>query len=179
MKKNEIIDLYDLMMEQLRDLYDGVDRKMIFLEEAVDISDSDELDELILVQLRQSKHQKERLQHVFKILNESPKGEYCTGIKALIKSSMGLAKRCEIPEVRDASLITSIQHINHYEVAGYGTSIAYAKVLEQHDVAEPLLNNLRETKDADIWLSELAEKDINRSATWNALVVAVEKARTV
>ncbi|MBD3616318.1 MAG: DUF892 family protein [Gracilimonas sp.] len=179
MKKNDIIDLYDLMMEQLRDLYDGVNRKMKFLEEAVDISDSDELDELILVQVKQSKLQKERLEHVFKVLDESPKGEYCLGIKTLIKSSLGLAKRCKIPEVRDASLITSIQHINHYEVAGYGTSIAYAKILEQHDIAEALLTNLQETKDADIWLSELAEKDINRSATWNALVVAVEKARTV
>ncbi|MDZ7806441.1 MAG: DUF892 family protein [Gracilimonas sp.] len=174
MKNNDIIDLYDLMMEQLRDLHDGVNRKMKFLEEAVDISDSDELDELIIVQIKQSKLQKERLLKVFKILDESPEGENCIGIKSLIEASMGLANRCKNEEVRDASLITSIQHINHYEVAGYGTSIAYAKVLEQHDVAEPLLNNLRETKDADVWLSELAEKDINRSATWNALVVAAQ-----
>lgn len=175
MKKKDIIDLYDLMMEQLRDLYDGVNRKLIFLEEAVDISESDELDDLIIVQIKHTKYQRERLQHVFEILNESPKGEHCVGIKALIKSSIGLANRCKIQEVRDASLITSIQHINHYEVAGYGASIAYAKVLEQHDIAESLLSNLQETKDADIWLSELADKDINRSATWNALVVAANK----
>lgn len=175
MKKNDIIDLFDLMMEQLRDLYDGVNRKLTFLEEAVDISESDELDDLIIVQIKHTKHQRERLQHVFEILNENPEGEYCIGIKALIKSSVNLAKRCKNPEVRDASLITSIQHINHYEVAGYGTSVAYAKVLEQHDIAESLLSNLQETKDADIWLSELAEKDVNRSATWNALVAAANK----
>ena len=174
MNKKDIIDLYDLMMEQLRDLYDGVKQKRSFLKKADKITNSEDLDELILSHKKQAKLQMERLEHVFNILQEKPSGEHCKGIKSLIKNSLELTHRCKIPEVKDASLITSIQHIDHYEVAGYGTSIAYAKVLGRHDVAEILLENLRENKDADTWLSDLAEKDINRSATWDALVAAVE-----
>ncbi|WP_020403303.1 ferritin-like domain-containing protein [Gracilimonas tropica] len=177
MKEKDIIDLYDLMMEQLRDLYDGVLQKHHFLKQADKMTGSEDLDELILTHRKQAKLQKERLEHIFQSLDEDPAGESCKGIKALIKSSLELARRCKIPEVRDASLITSIQHINHYELAGYGTSVAYAKVLERHDIAEVLLRNLQENKDTDSWLSDLAEKDINKNATWDALVVAVEKTR--
>ena len=173
MAKTDIIDLYDLLIEQLRDLYDGIIQKRRFLKKADKLASSDELEELMLTQRKQLKLQKERLEYVFEILDEEPKGEHSTGIKALIKSSLELAKRCKVPEVRDASIITSIQHIDHYEMAGYGTSISYAKVLNRHDIAETLLNNLRENKDADDWLSNLAEKDINQNATWDALVAAV------
>lgn len=178
MKERDIIDLYDLLMEQLRDLYDGVKQKEKFLKRAVKISKSDDLDELILAQKKQAKSQKQRLDHVFNLLNEDASGEHCKVMKALIKNSIELAERCKIPEVKDASLITSIQHMNHYELAGYGTSIAYAKVLKRHDIAEILLHSLREDKDADTWLSDLAETEINQSATWDALVAAVESART-
>jgi len=179
MKEKDIIDLYDLMMEQLRDLYDGVKQKQGFLKKTDKLASSEDLDELILAQLKQARMQQERLEHVFEILKESPGGEYCKGMKSLIQNSLELAKRCRISEVKDASLITSIQHLNHYELAGYGTSIAYAKVLKRHDIAEVLVKNLRENKDADNWLSSLAEEDINKSATWDALVAAVEHKKTL
>lgn len=79
-----------------------------------------------------------------------------------------------MPEVRDASLITSIQHINHYEFAGYGTSIAYAKILDRHDIAELLLNILRDSKDADDGLSNLAESEVNKNATWSSIVSSID-----
>jgi len=170
MKESDIIDLFDLMLEQLRDLYDGVNIKLRFLSKADEMADSEELDEMILAHKKQSHNQLERLEMVFSKLAVDPTGEECAGLKALTKESLKVAKRCKIPEVRDASLITSIQHIHHYEMAGYGTAIAYAKVLKRHDLAEILLNNLREDKDADNSLSDLAIKEINLSATWDTLI---------
>ena len=173
MKENDIIDLYDLLLEQMRDLFDGLNQKLSFLEQIDPLADSSDLDELILAQIKQAKYHKERLIHAFYLLDEDPTGETCKGIRALINSSLTLADRCRVPEVKDASLITSIQHINHYEFAGYGTSIAYTKILDRHDLAEILLDILRESKEADDGLSNLAETAINKNATWNSIVASV------
>lgn len=175
MKDNDIIDLYDLMLEQLRDLYDGIHHKLTFLDMADVEADALELDELILSYRKQTLAQRDRLRRIFLMLDESSKGEVCVGLKALSNASFKLAKRCKVPEVRDASLITSLQHIHHYEMAGYGTAIAFCKVLKRHDIAEILLNNLLEDKDADLSLSELAEDEINIRATWDTLVTQIQK----
>jgi ferritin-like metal-binding protein YciE len=111
---------------------------------------------------------------VFEALDEDPKGEHCDGIKGLIKEAQKLSDRCINNEVRDAALITAIQHINHYEMAGYGTAIAYAKTLERHGIAELLLETLREEKRADMGLSDLAENRINVNAKWSSLVNKIE-----
>ena len=166
----EIFDLYDLMLEQLRDLYDGEVQQINFLERQSEIAESFELNELLTFHLKETKRHAQRMKEVFNILNEDPKGEDCDGIKGLIKESEKLANRCVNEEVRDAALITAVQHINHYEMAGYGTAIAYAKTLERHDIAELLLETLREEKRADMGLSDLAQNQINPDAKWSAIV---------
>lgn len=171
----EIVDLYDLMLEQLRDLYNGEQQQLQALPEFAEMADAYKLTELIEHHIKETRHQETRLQRVFSIIDEDPAGEECDGIKGLIKEAYKLAHRCENPEPFDAGLISSIQHINHYEMAGYGTAIAYAKALERHDIAEILLETLREEKKADEELSDLAEAKINVDATWTSLVGKAEK----
>lgn len=166
----EIYDLYDLMLEQIRDLYDGELQQIKFLESQSEIAESFELNELLTFHLKETKRHAQRIKEVFEILNEDPGGEHCDGIKGLIKESEKLANRCVNEEVRDAALITAVQHINHYEMAGYGTAIAYAKTLERHDIAELLLETLREEKRADMGLSDLATNQVNPDAKWSAIV---------
>lgn len=88
---------------------------------------------------------------------------------------MKLAQRCKNPEVCDAAIITSLQHINHYEIAGYGTAISYAKQLNRHDIGELLWETLREEKASDMGLSEIAESQINPDARWSFIVDKVTK----
>lgn len=176
---NEIFDLYDLMLEQIRDLYDGEEQQMQFLKAQSELAESFELNEFLNYHLKETKRQVRRIKEIFDILNEDPEGESCDGIKGLIKESKKLAGRCLNEEVRDAALITAIQHINHYEMAGYGTAIAYAKTLGRHEIAELLLETLREEKRADMGLSDLAENQINPDAKWSAIVKKVNPATEV
>lgn len=170
----DIFDLYDLMLEQLRDLYDGEVQQTKFLKKLLNNAESYELSEFLAYHLRETEHQIRRIEEVFSNLKEEPTGEHCDGIKGLIKEAQKLADRCMNNEVRDAALITAIQHINHYEMAGYGTAIAYAKSLERHEIAELLLETLREEKRADMGLSDLAENRINVNAKWSSLVNKIE-----
>lgn len=170
MKEQEIYDLYDLMLEQLRDLYDGERQQLNYFLKADEEATSFELDEIIQMHRRETKKQLGRIEEVFDILDEKPTGESCDGIKGIINEGLKLTNRCKNPEVRDAALVTAIQHINHYEIAGYGTAIAYAKAHNRHDIGELLLETLREEKKADMGLSELAEDRINPDAKWKAIV---------
>lgn len=174
----EIFDLYDLMLEQLRDLYDAERQQLNYLLVADEQANSFELDEIIQMHRRETKKQLGRLEEVFKVLDEEPSGESCDGIKGIISEAQKLTKRCKNPEARDAALVTAIQHINHYEMAGYGTAIAFAKAHGQHDIAEILLDTLREEKRADMGLSDLAEDQINPNAKWTAIVEKSEKETT-
>lgn len=173
-KENDILDLYDLMLEQLRDLYDGELQQVAFLEQQSKLAESYELNEFLTYHLKETNRQIRRIEEVFAVLKEEPSGESCDGIKGLIKESQKLADRCMNDEVRDAALITAIQHVNHYEMAGYGTAISYAKALERHEIAELLLDTLREEKRADMGLSDLAENQINPDAKWSAIVKKIE-----
>lgn len=177
MDYNDIYDLYDLLLEQLRDLYDGEKQQLQALMKLDGLSDTPDLKEVIAFHYRETEKQLERLESVFSKLNESPEGEECDGVKGLIKETMKLSKRCRNPEVRDAAIVTSIQHINHYEMAGYGTAVAYAKLLKRHEIAEILLENLREEKERDNELSEIAEKEINANARWAIIVSKAEKGK--
>lgn len=177
MKNVEIFDLYDLLMEQLRDLYDGEQQQLDILPKLDELADSFELEEIVEYHRKETIRQKDRLEKIFRVLKEQPEGESCDGVKGLIRETLKLAKRCKNPEVRDASIITSLQHINHYEMAGYGTAIAYAKQLKRHDIAELLLETLREEKASDMGLSEIAENHINPDARWSFIVEKAEKER--
>ena len=64
----------------------------------------------------------------------------------------------------DACLIASGQRAEHYEMAAYGTLIAWAHALGHTEAADLLQETLDEEKAADEKLSGLAEDGINDEA---------------
>jgi len=64
----------------------------------------------------------------------------------------------------DACLMAAGQRAEHYEMAAYGTLVAWAQALGHSDAAKLLQPTLDEEKAADKKLSELAEGGINQSA---------------
>ncbi|MCG2587330.1 YciE/YciF ferroxidase family protein [Rhodohalobacter sulfatireducens] len=170
-----IRNLHDLLIEQLQDLFDGNLRQLKFLERIGDKPDSTDLQANIAEYTRETTRQHNRLEKVFVLLNEEKLNGPCNGIKAMILETNRLINSCHNKAIADAALITAIQHINHYEIAGYGTAVAYAKVLELHDVAEILLDSLRECKLADSELSKIAIEEINRDAKQPEAVLKVSE----
>lgn len=171
----EIFDLYDLMMEQLRDLYDGEQQQIEALKRFDNMASSPELRELIEHHQNDTKYQLRRLEMIFEHLDEEQEGESCDGMRGLILETDKLVDRCSNNEVRDAAIITSLQHMNHYEIAGYGTAISYAKVLGRTQMVGMLMETLREEKNADLGLSDLADMQVNLDARWHTLVMRAEQ----
>lgn len=108
--------------------------------------------------------QVERLVQVFEILGESDRGKKCDAMEGLIKEGESILEETEPGPVRDAGIISASQKIEHYEIASYGTLIAFAKILGEDQVAELLAQTLAEEKDADDKLTDAAYNSINLDA---------------
>jgi ferritin-like metal-binding protein YciE len=61
------------------------------------------------------------------------------------------------PDVLDAGLISAAQHVEHYEMAGYGTVRTWARLLGHSDHARTLQQTRDEEGDTDKALTKLAE----------------------
>jgi ferritin-like metal-binding protein YciE len=67
-------------------------------------------------------------------------------------------------DLRDAGLIASVQKIEHYEIAAYGTAAALAGQLNLRDDQRMLHENLEEERKTDALLTKLAKGEVNQAA---------------
>jgi ferritin-like metal-binding protein YciE len=163
MKKIE--DLKDLMTEQLRDLYQAEEVFDVFLPNLMDAINSVALLDLVDEYLRNNEDQIMRLRQVFdQILFVDDHGEICEAMKAMIKETNDIVNHCTNPSIRDAGIVTALQHVIHYKIAGYGAICSYATALNLLDVAGLIHQNLVEEKKIDAKLALLAEEVINELA---------------
>lgn len=156
--------LNDLLVEQLQDLYDAEHRITEALPKMAKAATSPELKAAFEKHLTQTEGHIERLDQVFEALGEKPKKKTCQAMKGLIAEGEETIKQKAEPEVKDAALIAAAQRVEHYEMAGYGTVSAYAKVLKNSAVQKLLRATLAEEKETDDALSKLAESSINLEA---------------
>jgi ferritin-like metal-binding protein YciE len=68
------------------------------------------------------------------------------------------------PDVLDAGLIGCAQAVEHYEIARYGTLVAWAEQLKLANAVALLEETLMEEKATDEKLSELAYGGVNKDA---------------
>src|SRR5215216_3222380 len=96
---------------------------------------------------------------------QSPKGVKCPAIDGLIEEGDEIAGEIADKEVLDAAIVGAAQAVEHYEMARYGTLIAWAEALGHDDIVRFLTTNLNEEKAADKKLSTVAlRKGVNRKA---------------
>lgn len=105
-----------------------------------------------------------RLEGVFEILGKPARGAKCDAMVGLIEEAEGLMAEIEDAETMDAALISLAQAVEHYEIARYGTLVAWAKQLGHPKVAALLKETLDEEYGADKTLSKLAEQRLNAAA---------------
>jgi ferritin-like metal-binding protein YciE len=112
----------------------------------------------------QTEDQVVRLEEVFEILGKPARGAKCDAMVGIIEEAEGLMGEIEDPETMDAALISLAQAVEHYEIARYGTLVAWAKQLGQPKAAALLKESLDEEYGADKALSKLAESRLNAAA---------------
>ncbi len=158
-------NLREALVEEIRDLYNAEKQLLKALPKMAKGASSDELRDAFESHLDETEGHVTRLERVFELLEEKPRGKHCAGIAGIIEEGSDVLQEDMESSVLDACLIASGQRAEHYEMAAYGTAVAWSEALELGDVAQLLRETLEEEKAADKKLSALAESGINEAAT--------------
>jgi ferritin-like metal-binding protein YciE len=150
----------DLLIEEMRDLYDAEKQLVKALPKMVKAASSEELSEAFAGHLEQTKGHVQRLEQAFQMLDQTPRSKSCPGMKGLINEAQERIQGSGEGALADSAMICAAQKVEHYEIAGYGTLKAWAEELGLDDVAALLDQTLREEKEADQKLSTIAGKVI-------------------
>jgi ferritin-like metal-binding protein YciE len=164
-KKMSAENLREALVEEIRDLYNAEKQLVKALPKMAKGASSDELREAFESHLEETEGQVTRLERVFELLEEKPRGKHCAGMAGIVEEGSEKLQEDMEDSVLDACLIASAQKVEHYEIGAYGTAIAWAEALELGDVAQVLRETLEEEKAADEKLTALAESGINEAAT--------------
>src|SRR5580704_2201201 len=154
--------LKDLYIDELKDLYSAESQLVKALPKMAKAATSEDLSAGFEEHLEQTKGHVQRLETIFKDLNESPKGKKCKGMEGLIEEGAEAIEEYE-GDLLDAALIGAAQRVEHYEMAGYGTVSAFAEELGESEHVTLLNETLEEEKETDEKLNGLAG-DINAKA---------------
>ncbi len=134
------------------------------LPKMIEAASNPELKQAFTQHLKETNNQVRRLEDVFEAMGEEPETERCPVIDALIESCEKLIKKSEPGAVRDAGLIFSGQGVEHYEMAHYGTMIAWAQAAGKDEIVSILEETLAEEKTADSILNKVANSVVNEQA---------------
>jgi ferritin-like metal-binding protein YciE len=156
--------LHDAFVDELRDAYDAEKQITKALPKMVKAASSPELRTAFEVHLDETRGQVARLEEVFASLEEKVRGKHCDGMAGIIEEGKSVMKEDFDDSTMDACLIASAQRVEHYEMAAYGTLVAWARAMGHAEAANLLQQTLDEEKSADRKLSSLAADGINQEA---------------
>ena len=161
----EMETLQDLYVEGLKDLYSAENQILKALPQMIKKASDPKLKRAFTTHERQTRQQAKRIERICKQLGEKPTGKKCVGMEGLIKEAKELISERPDPDVLDAGLIAAAQHVEHYEIAGYGTMRTYARLLGFEEQAQLLQQTLDEEGETDKLLTGLSQSINVEAAT--------------
>jgi ferritin-like metal-binding protein YciE len=157
-------NLLDAFIDELRDSYDGEKQLLKALPKLAKAATTPGLAEAFSSHLEETREHVARLEQAFELLDERARGKHCEGIAGIVEEGHAIMEEDFDEQTMDACLIAAGQRAEHYEIAAYGTLVAWAEAMGHDEVATLLKETLEEEKAADEKLTELAEGGINQQA---------------
>ena len=161
-KKDKGLD--DLFLDTLKDIYFAEKKILSTLPKMAKAAQSPDLKNAFTKHHGETEGHVGRLEQVFQIIGEKPKGRTCDAIVGIAQEGAEIMKEYKGTRALDAGLLASAQAVEHYEITRYGTLKAWAEELELSQAVPLLDQTLNEEKKTDAALSSLAESVINQRA---------------
>ena len=156
--------LQDLFSETLKDIYYAEKQILKALPKMARSAQSEELKAAFLTHQEQTEGQIERLEQVFEMMGKVARGKHCPAIVGIVDEGKEIMEDFAGTEALDAGLLSAAHAVEHYEIARYGTLIAWAKQLGLADAVPLLEATLKEEKETDQLLTRLASANVNKKA---------------
>jgi len=156
--------MHDLMIAQLKDLYSAETQLMKVLPKMAQGVSTPSLRTAFEDHLVQTQEHVSRLEQICEMLGTSPKGKKCKGMEGLLEEGVEMLEEEGDSHVKDAGIIAAAQRVEHYEIAAYGSTLAFATLMGHTEIADLLETTLNEAKATDALLSSIAEDEVNVAA---------------
>ena len=156
--------LQNLFLDGLKDIYYAENKILKALPKMAEGAQSEEVTAAFEKHLVETEGQVERLNQVFEIIGESAQGKECPAIDGVLEEGEEILKEYEGTPAIDAGLVAAAQAVEHYEIARYGTLVAWAGVLGITDAADLLQETLDQELATDEALTELGDGGVNEAA---------------
>lgn len=156
-KKAASTGLRKLMEDQLADIYYAEKQVLKALPKMAKNATNDELRAAFTDHAEETKTQIERLEQMFEAMGLPAKGKKCPAIDGILEEGKEIMEEFSDDPALDAGLVSAAQKVEHYEIASYGSMVAWAEQLGLDDVLDLLNETLEEEKAADEKLSGIAE----------------------
>jgi len=161
---DDIETMEHLFVHSLQDIYYAEQQIEKALPGMIAKASDAELRRAFQTHLRQTKAQIKRLDRVFKKIKRTPQAHKCPAIDGIIGEANEIAGDVGSKLVLNAALIAAAQAVEHYEITRYGTLTSWAKLLGYTEVAQLLFESLKEEKETDKTLNDIAKRKINKKA---------------
>lgn len=156
--------LKDLFLETLKDIYFAEKKILQALPKMAKAAQSPKLKAAFEKHQSETDSQVDRLEQVFASIDESPKGKTCDAIVGILEEGKGVMDEYKGMPALDAGLLAAAQAVEHYEISRYGTLRTWANELGYKDAVKLLDATLKEEKNTDLALTQLAEAEVNMHA---------------
>lgn len=160
----DIKSMENLFTHTLQDIYYAEKQILKALPEMEQKASNPQLKSAFKSHLEETKTHVKRLEDVFRMSGQDPKGVECPAIDGIIEEANDVAGDVDDKQVLDAALAAAAQAVEHYEMSRYGTLAAWAKQMGRGDCARIFESTLKEEKAADAKLTTIAESQLNRQA---------------
>lgn len=156
--------LNDLFEETLKDIFYAENKILKALPKMAKAAQSEELREAFEKHLEETEEHVSRLEQVFEMIDATPRGKKCEAIEGIIEEGADIMKEFKGAPALDAGLVSAAQAVEHYEIARYGTLKRWAEMMGLDGAVQLLDETLKEEKNTDIVLTELADAQANEQA---------------
>jgi ferritin-like metal-binding protein YciE len=160
----ELQTLKDLYIHELKDLFSAEQQLVRALPKMAKAASNKELAAGFQEHLEQTKGHAQRLEQILSSHQQTTRGPKCKGMEGIVAEGAEMIEEEADNEVKDAGLIAAAQRVEHYEMAGYGTTRTYAELLGDKEGAKLLGLTLEEERQTDQKLSKLAKSALNVAA---------------
>jgi ferritin-like metal-binding protein YciE len=153
-----------MFLDGLKDIYYAEKKILKTLPKMAKGAESEEVAAAFEKHREQTEEQVERLEQIFESMDKPARGKTCPAIDGIIEEGSEILSDYKDAPALDAGLVGAAQAVEHYEIARYGTLIAWAEQLGMKDALQLLRKTLQEEMDTDEILTKLGEQGVNERA---------------
>lgn len=156
--------LSELFGDQLKDIYYAEKQILKALPKMMKKATSAKLKAGFEKHLGETEGQIERLEQVFELLGKPARGKKCPAIDGIIEEGSEIMGEHERGAGLDAAMAASAQAVEHYEMARYGTLLAWGTELGMTKACSLIAQTLKQEEATDAALTKLATTELNAAA---------------